>query len=366
MKRWFPVGVTVFLIVFFASFVAAGWSKYTTPYNLDYWQQEFSISQIVLGNKARHFFSDSELYAILGYKYVTGQDPAKMHAEVPPLGKLIQGWGIVTFGNEKIANLILGLGTVVLVGLLAFQVTGSHAASAASALLYALNSQFLELLSDSNIDIPMVFFLLLSQIAFLKGLRRPKWFILASLSMGWLMATKFYFNGLILFGVNSLALLLYQQFKSFVAYIASLPLVLAGFAMPYAQTFYHDPNPYHFIQLQSWITGWWAGNARVPWGRIFPMLFVGKWYTWWKGPPVIPITYWDFTWPLLAITGILGGMKSVLSRNLGVGYLFLWVGAFVGFLSFTSPFPRYLVAVFPYLIILTVYLFTHRRHETAD
>lgn len=317
------------------------WRVFTDKYDIAYWQKEFSFSQVAK-SRPEHFFSDYEVYSIVGYKYWLGQNPMKMHPEVPPLGKYLVGLGIVLFGNNSIMSFILGILCLVFIFFLAHDVTGSSQVGLLSVFLLLIDPLFMEHFTTANIDIPQLLFLLVSLWAF-----NRKNYILASINMGLMMGTKFYMNGLVLMGVYFLYLLIMQEFKPFILYVLSLPFLVMSYLMTYSYSFYLGTGLLEFIRFQRWLGDWWAGNARVPWGGILEIIFLGKWHTWWDGSKYIPVPNWSILWPITIGGGLLGINKRTL-------LLWLWVIVYVGFLTLTSPFPRYLVAILPFATILAL------------
>jgi hypothetical protein len=343
MKLWTGTTLCIFFVLLFVvgNFILVNKFVYFTKYNISYWQKEFSFSQVAK-SKPEHFLSDYELYSIVGYKYWLGQNPMEMHPEVPPLGKYLVGLGIVLFENNSIMNLVLGLACLLFVYLLAKETTESSGVALLSVLLLSVDQLFVEHLTTANIDIPQLLFLLISLWAF-----NRKNYILASVGMGLMMGTKFYLNGLILMGVYFLYLLIMQEFRPFMLYVLSLPFLVIAYLVTYTYSFYLGTGFWEFIKFQRWLGDWWAGNARVPWGGILEVIFIGKWHTWWDGSKYIPVPNWSVLWPITMIGGIFGLNKKTL-------LLWLWVLTYLVFLTLTSPFPRYMIAILPFATILAL------------
>ncbi len=347
--------------VMLVSEVVGNWSALREKYDVEYWQDVFLDSQVTRGGKARNVLSDYDLYAIVGYKYLHGDSPMNLHPEVPPLGKQIIGLGILLFGNQNLINFYIGLACLGLVYLLGRQLFGQSAPALASVLVLAVNGEFRHLLSSSNLDIPQLFFLLLSVAAFVKGIKVRYWFWLSSFSLGLMMATKFYFNGLILMGVYILCLLILRRFEVFIRYIVSLIFVPLGYVLPYIPALIYQPDLIYFLKFQRWMTSWWAGNAGGTWGSIFPLIFTGWWKTWWgETTDYIRVQEWDITWPILTTWGLTGIVKIVRKKDSKMFLIWLWPAVYLAFLAFTTPFPRYTAALFPFWSLLTVYLLTKK------
>src|SRR3989337_1894334 len=102
---------TYLLILFFLIIyqIVNHWAILSAPYDVLFWENRFSRSQLIFGGKAEVKLSDYDIYAIAGYKYLHGDDPLKLDPVSPPLGKLIIGTGITVFRSAIIMNLIFGL-----------------------------------------------------------------------------------------------------------------------------------------------------------------------------------------------------------------------------------------------------------------
>lgn len=352
----------VILILTLAPWIWQNRQVWLAKYDVPYWQDAFEDSQIVRGDKARAWLSDYDLYAIVGYKYWRGDNPMNLHPEVPPLGKYLIGASILVFGNPAVMNLILGMAGLFLLYLTARQLDMSAAAAWAGILLVSLDQNFRTLLATSNLDIPHLFWLSLSLFSFLKSASSPRWFWLSSFSLGLMMATKFYFTGLLLLGVYLLVLLVRRHFPNFIVYVSSLIFVPLGYVLAYVPALIYRPDVIGWLRFQRWLTGWWAGNATAPWGGIFPLLLAGRWHTWWSQRAVILPGEWSVLWPLTAALGLAAVVKIASRRRLPLFLIWLWPVVYLAWLSFTSVFPRYLVALTPFLSMLTVYLISHENH----
>jgi hypothetical protein len=333
-------------------------------YDTEYWQHEFSYSQIVLGDKSPHLFSDDDLYAVVGLKYINGENPTKIHPEVPPLGKLMIGAGIKIFDNQNFLSLLVSLISLYILYLIALETNMDKNFALLSILLVSLNSEFRLLAASSNLDVYQLLFLSSSMYFFLLGTKNWKMFFISSLLLGGAMSVKIFINGLILFAVYITVLLLLGNFKIFISYITSLVILPISFLSGYIKYFLEGSSLIEFIKFQRWLINWWGGNAKVPAGGIIYMIFTGKWKTWWEGSRVIKIEEWDISWPVitsLGFTSVFCELKK--SLNIPVITIWLWVFYYLLFTIFVSPFPRYLELLFPFATVLSVYLLWNVRNK---
>jgi hypothetical protein len=347
----------LFLVIFLVwlNFLSRHLSSFTTAFDVDFWQNEFLNTQLVKGDKAPRYYSDTEIYAIVGYKYTRGEDPTRIHPEVPPLGKELVGLSILIFKNQAILNLLLGWGSMLFLYLIAYQIFHRVTPGLLVVLFTSLDPQFRILLTDAYLDVPLFFFLLVSLWSFLKAQGRYRWYIATCLSIGLMMATKFYFTSLLLYAVYLIWLFFQGNFKSFIWFIVFSPIIFLAYLLPYFSAFTHGMNLIGFWHFQGWLTSWWAGNAIVPWGGIFPLIFSGAWHTWWGTKSIIQVPEWNLLWPSVTVLSFLSIFKIIKSRRLPLLLLWLWSEGYLLFLSFTSPFPRYLILLMPFLYLLSLY-----------
>src|SRR3990172_5499943 len=289
-------------------FINSHWFVYTHTYNINYWDEEFSWFKTIIGDKAPRILADTELYPIIGYKYVTGLDPVTLQAEVPPLGKQFFGLSILYFKNPLVIQLALGVLSVFMLYLLGFLLFQSPVPALIVVILQTLDPQFRLLLADAYLDIPALFFLLLSVYFFLRAEKDVRFFIPASFYLGLLMAVKFWLNGLLLLAVYLVYLFFRQNFRSFIAYIISLPFILVGFVIPYLPSLVRNPDPMAFLRFQT----------RPEQSRRISNL----------------------------------KLKIINGPAVFVG---MWALVYLSFLSLTSVFPRYLVLLTPFIYLLSVY-----------
>jgi hypothetical protein len=343
------------IILLWINFLINNLPTFTRTYDIDYWQKEFLNTQLVKGDKAPRYYSDTEIYAIVGYKYIRGEDPTKIHPEVPPLGKWLIGLSIVIFKNPVIINLLLGWGGLLFLYLISTSIVHKPVLGLLVVLFTSLDSQFRLLLTDAYLDIPLFFFLTLALWSFLQAQRKPHWFVLTGFAIGFMMGTKFYFTSLLLYAVLLCWLFLKGNFRAFFSFVLSSPIILLAYALPYWSAFIQGMNPVGFWHFQGWLTSWWAGNARIPWGTILPLIWSGSWFTWWGPKSIIKVQEWSLLWPVCFIFGLVSIYKIIQNRTFPLLLIWMWSVCYLAFLTFTSPFPRYLIILMPFMYLLSLY-----------
>lgn len=345
----------VLIIALYGFFLLNNLSTFTTPYDAAYWSQVFSHSQLVKGDKAAVFLSDSEVYAIVGYKYARGEDPTKIHAEVPPLGKYLIGVSIILFGNPVAILPVVGVLVLLLLYLFSLRVLEDKIAAIIVTGLFSLDPLFREHILTSTVELPHLLFLLASLIFFLKGLNRPGYFLLASASLGAMMASKIYISGLALLAILVSFLSATWQVESLVFFFLSLVALPISYSAAYAVHLIRNPDLLAFAQFQRWLAIWWAGSPQVPWGGVFKILLTGRWQTWWSNREVISFESWTPVWPLTTTASLVGALLALARREKKVLLVVFWVAGYLLFLAPAATFPRHLLAVLPGLYLLLVY-----------
>ena len=267
-------GTILLLLIVFYQLISL-LPQLSVRYDTLYWESQFSRSQLIYGGKAEVKLSDYDLYSIVGYKYWRGDDPMRLHPEVPPLGKQIIGLSIILFQNPAVINVFLGFSVLVIFYLISRQISLSPFVSSLGVFLISLDPLFRESITTANLDIIQLFFLSLSLLSFLIAHRHASLFALTSIAIGLIMTVKFYLTGLFLLWIYLGYLFFRQDFQLFKKFIYSLPYVLLGYVLPYAPSLIANPDIISFLRFQRWLTSWWAGNARAPWGGIFHILITG-------------------------------------------------------------------------------------------
>lgn len=321
------------------------------PYNLHFWLNQFSQSQIVIGDKAPYFFSDSELYSIVGYKYLHGDLPTNLHPEVPPLGKILIGTSIFVLNNQNVISFIFALCNLILFYVLGRYLRLPRKWTLLGLLILVLDVQYWDLGTSAMLDMFLLTFLLVAFLSFYRGLKNSRWFWLSSLFLGFMASTKLYFTSIIAVAILIFATVLTGSFKKFNQYLISLTAYAIGFMLPYISSFLHGLSLLDFLRFQRWLTSWWAGNSKIPFGGILSIIFLNQWHTWWGKKDIIPVSNWNIFWP---ITAFLSVFSLFAKKNILLLVIVFWIFGYLIFLCITSPFPRYLLLLFPFWILLAL------------
>lgn len=351
---------TIFLIILilirFAWIFFTNREIYLTAYDTDYRLKEYESSQWKLGEKARKFLSDAETHAIVGYQYIKGADPSTTNPEHPPLGRDLIGASIMIFKNEKMGSFLLGILILSLYFFLARIYLSSTSALLAVGLL-SLEPLFVEQMLISMLDLPHLLFILAFLICFLKGEKKNSFllFALSSFFLGLAMGTKIYLSSLIFMGFTLLWLFVKGDFHKFMLFYFSLIFLPVSYLLSYLQYFIHHPSIIQFAKFQRWLTSWWAGTPIVQKGIVWPMLLLGKWYTWWGKEEIMRVNTYTLLWPIVTLLALGGTGLAFKRKYFDILFISLFVFGYLSFLSFEPVFSRHLLVVFPGLYILALY-----------
>ncbi|MDP2709021.1 MAG: glycosyltransferase family 39 protein [bacterium] len=108
--------------------------------------------------------------------------------EKPPLYFWLAAGSIKVFGSNEFAqrlpSALLGLLTVTLVGLLAYELTRNKWVGLAAAAILLLSGEFVFAARQFRMDVPVTFGLLLSVYSFVRGWRDSRWYLGVGLGIG--------------------------------------------------------------------------------------------------------------------------------------------------------------------------------------
>lgn len=331
---------------------------YFQKYDSAYWQKRYEESGWAKGWEAEEGLGDAELYAYAGWRQIQGDDPTKINAEMPPLGKYFLGLSILLFKNQYFASLIFGALFLLLTFLISRKILLDLSWSLIPVFLLSLDGLFREDLATSMLDLPFAVFVTLAFYLLLKGRENPRWYPALAGSLAAVSGTKMYLAGFGLTGAITLYLaflFLFFRYRDLFWFLISLPIFLLVYFGSYMVYFLNHHNLWDFKYLHFWVRHF----ARVqvtnyPPLEILRILYLGKWKTWWGGSGVIAVQSWNPLWTTGGILAPAAGVISLLKRDLNSFILVLWVLTFLGIYSFGVPYPRYLLPILPAIYILCV------------
>lgn len=317
--------------------------QYSTPYDPVYWRERYLKSQWVMAEPEEPI-GDDGLYAYAGWEYIHGRDPSMLNAEMPPLGKYLVGLSIMVFNNQNIFAFICGF--LVLFTFFQFNklIFPDRLCQLLAVVLFSFEPLFWQQLRAPYLDLLYLLFLLLIFYFFLQ-----ERLFLAAVFLGLMTATKASPATFLLVGLVTSAFLVCQKKWSWLRkWLLFLPVSLIIFSLIYFRYFQLGHNLRDFLGLQKWILEFYQQGVRGKLGAIWPMLFFGRWQTWWQ-PEAVKVAEWSLSWSLLTIVFLFSVLRlKKIWQAKGIFLVCLWLTIYLVFLNFIPLWPRYLLIFLPF------------------
>lgn len=332
---------------------AALMARYDGEAEFSYYQN----SRYVRGDKSDYIPSDSRIYALKGYLFVgKNLDLLKFEPGHPPLSSYFMGISILFFKNPLYSNLLFGVLTLVVFYLLALELTKSKLIASLAALLLFLEPVFSGQLTETLLDIYQLFFALLSVLLYFLWWRQPRFHLIAlsQISLGLVLASKFFLSGIPLLFALFLPTIFSGNFRRFRDHTLALFFVGLGFLLGQITFFLYHPSLFEFARYQRYVLNWWAGSPQVAPFGVWDLIFRNRWHTWWDNQAIVAAAEWSFTWPLIVGLGLIS-LPLLLVRHRAdwqIAVLWFWQIFVLVQLSFTAVFPRHLLFVLPASLLL--------------
>jgi len=300
---------------------------------------------------------DDGLYTYVGWKYIHGNDPTLLNAEIPPLGKYLIGLSIIVFSNQNVFALLSGIFVLIAYYFLNKIIFKDKLLAFIPLFIFSFDPLFYTQIRAPFLDLLHLGFLLLTLIFFLK-----KRFLIAAIFLGCMISTKATASTFIIVVFTMLAYLLYvrdlRQVKNF---LLSLPISLGVFLLTYAVYFFKGHSLIEFFGVQKWILNFYAGGAKGDPTSAFQILLIGNWPTWWG--EIQRVQEWSILWSISLIACLYYFYKMVLRYKKHDTIIFaFWIIIYLLFLAFIPVWPRYLLLILPFMYTLSVWVFSRKIH----
>jgi len=313
------------------------------------------------------FISDSDIYAIAGWKYVNGATPYDFNIEHPPLAKYLIGLSELVFGNQNTMSVIFGVLSLLIVYGLAKKVMLDPIFSLVPVYMLSLERLYLELSSTSMLDIYLIFFLLLSVHLFTTRKSNFRT-LLASATLGLAMACKV-IAALAFLPFIAVLVMDRKKLRSVFVYVL---IALFAYCATYALFFLSGHGLADFVQLQLKMVGLHyeaRSSLTYPPGRWLLTLLTGiigpeTRYLIYIGDNIRDLTvltksglhiageFNPLTWPLCFSSAVLSLHQGVKARTKPLIHVCLFFFTFLAFLSIGPAQIWHLLPLFPVGLIL--------------
>lgn len=338
------LGILTFIGFFWHVFLFR--SDIFKKFDSNYWTNKYNRSQWVV-SFSKNPIGDDGLYIYAGYRYMMGDDPSLLNAELPPFGKYLVGLFEISTGFVGIFSVFFSFLFLVLLFFVNKKIFQSSLISMASLAIFSIEPLFYSQIRAPFLDTAYASFLLLGFMLFLN-----KKYTLSGISFGLFMAIKSPFLIIVVFLSIATWLFFCKQFGIKKMALLVMATILT-YVLTYSVSFAHGHGLIYFLKVQKYIIHFYSIGAKAVVGAVFPMIISGRWYTWFS--PVQIVSEWNILWAV----GLLGSAASIFiwlkQRKDAVLLVFLWLGYYLLFLTFTPVFPRYLLLVIPFMYNLSIW-----------
>jgi len=356
--------ILVLVIVFnFSSTVWQNKDKYLAS---NYWQNFPVLEKIFLSSQYvnKHpvgWIPDEIAFSYSGGKLIQGTSPVLVVPDAPPLGKYIVGLSTIIFNNDSVFILLSAVLSLILLYFLSLQIFSNRIFALLPPLFLSFEPIFKnQLIYTPLLDLFQLVFILSCFYFFNKGLTSKKIFLffsLASLFLGFFIATKFFITGFVIIASFFMVLLYNKDKERIIKLTLTLPISLFILLLSYARVFAFGYTFFKFLGIQKWVFLYHKSFLILPLS-VWPLLLFNKWYVWFGDKPVISDGQWSITWPIITIMSIITIILYIfkkIPKNRSLEIQMAWFAAYMLFMSFGQVFSRYFVILIPVLYIISLY-----------
>jgi hypothetical protein len=357
---------SVLLVIIFFNVGGIVWKHKDKYFSSNYWQTFPALEKVYLNSQyvnkdPKGWVPDEAVFSYSGGKLILGTNPILIIPDAPPLGKYMIGLSTILFNNDSTFTLLSALFSLFLLYLLSLQVFSNKILALVPSLFLSFEPIFKnQLIYTPLLDLFQLVFILSSFYFFNKGLGSKRiliYFALASLFLGFFIATKFFITGFVVIASFIMVLIYNKDRKRAIKMILTLPISLFVLLSSYLRVFAFGYQINKFLGIQKWVYLYHQSYLILPLS-VWPLLFLNKWYVWFGDDPVIQDGQWSISWPIITgitiITCVLYVFKKI-PKNKNLEVLIAWFVAYMVFLSIGQVFSRYFVILIPFLYIISLY-----------
>lgn len=345
----------IILLLNLSFFIFESKSFYLEKFNSEKIEKVFKFSQFAPRPENRKFIiEDWDLFALAGYHYVRGANPAEINFEHPPLAKYSFGLSILIFGNPNVIQVFFGLAILFLIFLIGKRIFNSAFLALIPLLIFSFDQIFLTQAKVSMLDLPQLFFVMLSFFVFEKALKNKRYYIFLGVVLGVVLAIKYL--SVAIFGVY-FSYLLIKKREDLKFYFGSLIIAIVVYFLSWIAFFVNGKSLADFIRLNVDIVRLYRSYLPdYPFGEIWRLLITGNWRVWFGTTPIIKVSEFWWFWPVSFVSLVGATFFGRKFANLHLTLIIFWSWLYLTSASFHVIFPRHLLLFLPFGAILTVYL----------
>lgn len=322
-------------------------------YDATYWKDRVEHSRYVLPLSDRGI-GDDAFYAYGGYRVLLGEDPTKLVYDKPALGISLIG-AFVHLYNGPLSGLFFGIGCMLLTYFITYTITKKKFFGILTSAFLLFDPLFFQNMGTSLLDLPQLFFLLLSM--YLLTLLNKKHILLllflSGLSLGIFAQIKIP----VVYPFVAIMMLAwifkkYGKLHAITFLLGNILSALLGY-LPY---FIHGYSVIDYVKIQKYIISFYtSSDLPLHPHAMWQYLFTGSFPGIADGIPS-KVAEWTRIYPLAVITSIYFSIVVLLLKKETYFYKMFAVIICVSLIIFTfiPSFPRYLIVILPFMYFFMV------------
>lgn len=304
---------------------------------------------------------DEALESFAAGFFLKGNNPILIVHDQPPLGRYLFAFSIILFDNPNTIIILMLFLSSFAVFLIGKSVCDNSFLAIIPMGIFINEPLFINKIIHTPLLEPMQLpFMLFSIYFFIKGVTQKKsirWFMLCSLTLGFVISIRFFVLGAgLLFGMILYFLIEKKVQKRIIQFIFTLPLALLVLILSYIKTLQNGYSVFQIFSIQKYILFYHSSKFTLPFS-FWDLLIFNRWHTWWGTYAILKDDQWIIIWPIAAfISGVflIFALLKKLSLKPSEKIVFLTLAALCAILSVGYTSTRYFLPVLPLLYILSI------------
>lgn len=341
------------LIVFFKQ------AEFTSPYNSPYWKDRFDHSQWSLP-VSRRDIGDDGIYAYAGYRLMHGASIEETNSNKPPVGIYIIGVSISVFNNPNILIFVTGVLSLLVFYFLVKNFIEDVSLSLLTVVMLAVNPMFFSYMWIPLLDLIQTFFLLCHVLAITYFIKYKKYslisIVLAGVFLGLFTETKPPILTIFILLIEFGYLLFKRKFAEIVAGGIGFGVAVL---IPYIRYFQLGHSIIDYLKLHKYMASiYYEGKNQVYRTGLLQAILVGRFPDTSSGVSV-PDSEWWIMVPIIWVGGFFAAIRSLFTKPDSIILKGISIFTLLTFIFFSnvSSYPRYLLVLLPFIILLfTIFL----------
>ncbi len=303
---------------------------------------------------------DESFESFVGGAFLKGLNPILIVHEHPPMGRYIIALSIYLFDNAKTVTLFCMAISTVGLFLISKQILKKTLYAFFPLAIFVNEPLFINKFFYAPLLEPIQQpFIVFALYFFIRGILSKncfKWFVAASLMLGFVISIRFFILGTVMLAGMITILLIEKKSKKLLLFIASLPLALGVLFASYTKTIQDGYSLLDILKVQKYIFFYHKSQLVSP-ISFWDLLLFNRWHTWWADKIITSDIHWIIFWPISTI-GVFTYLFLVLTRKMKLSkeekVIMLWIIVYIVLLSVGNTTTRYFFPLLPFLYILVI------------